>query len=113
MSFSCLVCAYPKLKEPPRSPSGGGSYEICPACGYQYGVDDDDKGITPAQWRKSWVQQGALWSSAGLKQPKDWQYVPEPKASSTAKAKSIKEPVAKRAASPPKRVRKKSPKKKS
>jgi hypothetical protein len=74
MTYPCLVCAWPKLKEPPRSPSGGGSYEICPACGYQYGVDDDDRGITPEQWRRTWVQQGARWSSAGIKSPKGWKY---------------------------------------
>ena len=77
MSYSCLVCAYPKLKQPPRSASGGGSYEICPACGYQYGVDDDDKGLTPAQWRDAWVKKGAPWSSAGIKPPRGWQYPPK------------------------------------
>ena len=76
MPYACLVCAYPKLKAPPHSASGGGSYEICPACGYQYGVDDDDKAITPAQWRAAWVKNGAPWSSAGIKPPKGWKYEP-------------------------------------
>lgn len=76
MPYSCLVCAYPKLKEPPHSASGGGSYEICPACGYQYGVDDDDRGITPAQWRATWVKNGAKWSSAAIKPFKGWKYQP-------------------------------------
>ena len=74
MSHTCLVCAWPNLKEPPHSPSGGGSYEICPACGYQYGVDDHDRGITPAQWRRTWVQEGARWSSVGIKAPNGWKY---------------------------------------
>ncbi len=76
MPYPCLVCAYPKLKEPPRSPGGGGSYEICPACGYQYGVDDDDKGITPEQWRAAWIKNGAHWSSTGIQPPKGWKYQP-------------------------------------
>ncbi len=114
MSYTCLVCAWPKLKEPPHSPSGGGSYEICPACGYQYGVDDDDRGITPEQWRRTWVQQGARWSSAGIKAPKGWKYlagaVGKARKGSTAaakktivlkplpqKPKSAKKPAAKRA----------------
>lgn len=78
MSHTCLVCAYPKLKSPPRSPSGGGSYEICPACGYQYGVDDDDRGITPAEWRQRWVAGGAVWSSASIKPPAGWKFNPAP-----------------------------------
>lgn len=72
MAFTCLVCQYPKLKSPPRSPSGGGSYEICPACGYQYGVDDDDLQISPAQWLRKWRAAGAPWSSQSIKQPKNW-----------------------------------------
>ena len=72
MSHSCPVCAFPKLKEPPRSKSGGASYEICPACGFQFGVDDDDRGISPGQWLKDWLKRGAPWSSSGIKCPRDW-----------------------------------------
>ncbi len=93
MSYTCLVCAWSKLKEPPRSRVGGGSYEICPACGFQYGVDDDDRGITPEQWRHTWVQQGAHWSSAGIKAPKGWEYqsgaVQQGRKSPTAAKKTI------------------------
>ena len=47
MKFTCPVCGYPELEEPPRSPrTGGGSYEICPSCGFQFGVTDDDKGVS-------------------------------------------------------------------
>lgn len=69
---TCLVCGYPKLKEPPRAPSGGGSYEICPCCGFQYGVDDDDKGITVTVARKRWIDGGMKWSSRGQPVPKLW-----------------------------------------
>ena len=68
----CPVCAYPNLKEPARSKSGGGSYEICPSCGFQFGVDDDDKGITIDQWRAKWLAAGAKWSSKGIAKPKGW-----------------------------------------
>jgi hypothetical protein len=74
MTHTCLVCSYPKLKSPPHSPSGGGSYEICPSCGYQYGVDDDDRGITPVEWRRTWIANGAQWSSQGIKPPTDWKF---------------------------------------
>lgn len=69
---SCPVCGFSKLHEPPRSPSGGGSYEICPSCGFQFGVDDDDRGITYLQWRKAWMDAGMNWSSKGQCKPQDW-----------------------------------------
>lgn len=69
----CPVCGYEPLMEAPRSPvTGGGSYEICPACGYQFGVDDDDRGIDHVIWRKNWVFEGMPWRSA-RPQPADWQ----------------------------------------
>jgi len=69
---SCPVCGYPKLQELPRSASGGGSYEICPSCGFQFGVDDDDKGISYEQAREKWIAGGMLWHSKGMPAPKDW-----------------------------------------
>jgi hypothetical protein len=94
MTHSCLVCSYPKLKSPPHSPSGGGSYEICPSCGYQYGVDDDDRGITPDEWRRTWIAHGAHWSSKGILPPTDWKFgdvippVANPKANAKKAAKA-------------------------
>jgi hypothetical protein len=69
---TCPVCGYPELEEPPRSPSGGGSYEICPSCGFQFGVDDDDKGITYDEWRVRWKEKGQAWSSRGNVAPRGW-----------------------------------------
>ncbi|MDQ2868647.1 MAG: hypothetical protein M3R59_09605 [Verrucomicrobiota bacterium] len=63
MKHTCPVCGYPKLKEPPRSTSGGGSYEICPSCGFQFGVSDDDGGFTYDTWRARWRSEGMKWSS--------------------------------------------------
>lgn len=71
-SHTCPVCGYSKLKQAPRSTSGGGSYEICPACGFQFGVSDDNDGISYNQWRESWITRGLPWSSIGIPQPKKW-----------------------------------------
>jgi hypothetical protein len=71
MKHTCLACGYPGLLEAPRSKSGGGSFEICPSCGFQSGVTDDDKGISPVQWRERWQKAGMKWSSQS-KPPKDW-----------------------------------------
>lgn len=80
----CLVCDYPYLSEPPRSEFGGGSFEICPACGFQFGVNDDDEGIEYDQWRKRWEEAGMPWSSFTIPRPHDWQPV----------AKFVKTPAA-------------------
>jgi hypothetical protein len=64
MPYTCPVCGFPGLTEPPMSRSGGGSYEICPSCGFQFGVDDEDRGETYAGWRARWVADGMPWRSA-------------------------------------------------
>ena len=71
MNHQCPVCGYPKLSEQPRTASDGGSFEICPSCGFQFGVTDDDEGYSYAQWRRRWKAQGMPWSSE-RRQPADW-----------------------------------------
>lgn len=70
---TCPVCGYDRLQEAPRSKSGGASFEICPACGFQHGVSDDDDGITFEEWREDWISRGMEWSSKGIPCPKSWQ----------------------------------------
>lgn len=69
---TCPVCGYPSLFEPPRSRSGGASYEICPSCGFQFGVSDDDEDFTYEGWRGRWVAGGMPWSSVSIPRPPDW-----------------------------------------
>jgi hypothetical protein len=69
---TCPVCGFHGLKEPPRDLSGGGSYEICPSCGFQFGVSDDDDAIGYEEWREDWISNGMEWSSIGIPQPKEW-----------------------------------------
>lgn len=71
MKHTCPVCGFPKLNEAPRSASGGGSYEICPSCGFQFGVSDDDTGYTYAKWRATWKKSGMKWASVSPA-PKKW-----------------------------------------
>jgi len=70
MKHICPVCGYPDLREAPRSEGGGGSYEICPSCGFQFGVSDDDQGLSYEQWRKTWRDGGMKWSSQRKRPPK-------------------------------------------
>jgi len=71
MKHICPVCGYPKLEEVPRSQDGGGSYEICPSCGFQFGVSDDDAGFTYDEWREKWRANGMKWSSQ-RRMPRGW-----------------------------------------
>jgi ribosome-binding protein aMBF1 (putative translation factor) len=71
MKHSCPVCGFPNLTEPPRAKNGGASFEICPSCGFQFGVSDDDKKISYAEWRATWSQGGSQWSSR-QPAPKNW-----------------------------------------
>jgi hypothetical protein len=70
--YRCPVCGYPDLAEPPRTEEGGGSFEICPSCGYQFGVTDDDRDISYEEWRGEWVAGGMKWWSRGRRQPPEW-----------------------------------------
>jgi hypothetical protein len=70
--YVCPACGYPNLEEEPRSVGGGGSYEICPSCGFQFGVSDDDLGHAYEDWRRRWIDAGMRWNSIGQKRPDDW-----------------------------------------
>lgn len=72
VTHTCPVCGYVGLDELPRSPNtGGGSYEICPSCGFQFGVTDDDRGISYDEWRRQWIARGMPWDSADIEAPPD------------------------------------------
>jgi hypothetical protein len=74
MRYTCPVCMYPYLVEPPRSQkTGSGSYEICASCGFEFGVTDDDKGFSYEDWRKIWIDKGMPWRDQGISEkPPDW-----------------------------------------
>ena len=72
MNDTCPVCGFADLHEPPYSPSGHGLFEICPSCGFQFGVTDDDLGISFHEWREQWIARGMRWSSKGKMTPLGW-----------------------------------------
>ncbi|MEW5953608.1 MAG: hypothetical protein AB1815_07690 [Bacillota bacterium] len=69
--YTCPVCGYEKLYEPAYNKYGYGSHEICPCCGYQFGYDDDDQGISHEEYRNNWLKSGAKWFDASTK-PDNW-----------------------------------------
>jgi hypothetical protein len=72
MPYVCPVCGYLNLEELPRGEATGASYEICPSCGFQFGVSDDDKGYSYSEWRERWIKSGMPWSSVAQERPSDW-----------------------------------------
>lgn len=61
--YRCPVCGYLGLDESPRTEESGASYEICPSCGFEFGVTDEDRGISYEQWRSEWKAGGMRWWS--------------------------------------------------
>ena len=72
MKHTCPVCGWPELHEPPRNASGGASFEICPCCGFEFGFDDDDRGVTYEQARARWIAGGMKWWSTSRPAPARW-----------------------------------------
>jgi hypothetical protein len=71
-TYTCPACGWPGLTEAPRSASGGGSYETCPSCGFEFGFTDDDLGFTYASWRRKWIDDGMPWSTTYEPPPTSW-----------------------------------------
>ena len=72
MTYVCPVCGFDQLEEPPYSAAGAGLFEICPCCGFQFGVTDDNQGISFHDWREGWIDRGMLWESHGSSPPPEW-----------------------------------------
>lgn len=70
--FCCPVCGFVGLHDRPRSPSGGGSYEFCPSCDFEFGVTDDDLGYSDEKWREKWIEDGLPWRSRSQPRPANW-----------------------------------------
>jgi hypothetical protein len=70
--YQCPVCGYPDLTEPPYTEESGASYDICPSCGFEFGYDDEARGVTFEEWRAKWIAGGMRWSSRGVSAPPGW-----------------------------------------
>lgn len=71
MKYTCPICGYNKLNEPPYDEHNCASFEICPCCGFEFGYDDNDQGDTFEQYRGKWILNGAKWFNNN-KKPKNW-----------------------------------------
>ena len=66
----CPVCGYPNLETPPYGDAGEASFEICPSCGTEFGLDDDE--LTHEELRQNWIHSGAKWYSRNVAPPLNW-----------------------------------------
>ncbi len=73
MDFTCPVCRYAGLYEAPYDDRGVGSYEICPCCGFEFGLDEGtDREAAFAAWRAQWLRDGCPWFSSARTAPEGW-----------------------------------------
>ena len=71
MRYTCPVCGYSELDEPPYDDQNNASYEVCSCCGFEFGFDDKAKGVSFEDYRKKWINEGARWFLEN-KKPIDW-----------------------------------------
>ncbi|KMZ41849.1 hypothetical protein AC624_12530 [Bacillus sp. FJAT-27238] len=68
--YTCVVCGHEGLEYPQYTDDGGPMFNICPCCGFQSGYHDLDREITIEDYRKMWIEGGALWKHQP--EPQDW-----------------------------------------
>jgi hypothetical protein len=68
----CPVCGYPKYSE--LTPDGATTYDICPCCSFESGVDciGWDREERNRTLRQRWLAGGALWWSPARPPEPGW-----------------------------------------
>lgn len=72
--YKCPVCNCKSLYEPAYDERGIGSDDICPCCGFQFGLhnfDYDSNEEAHNIWRKKWIESGCVWRHPNY-MPKNW-----------------------------------------
>lgn len=64
MPYTCPVCGYNALPEPPQN------FSICPSCGTEFGLDDAK--YTHLELQAEWIKAGPLWFSTARPAPVHW-----------------------------------------
>jgi hypothetical protein len=72
--FTCPICGYGRLLDPPWADWGRPSAAPCPCCGTRFGVDASEPGDEEAhlELRRRWVEAGCRWWSTEQKPPQRW-----------------------------------------
>jgi predicted amidophosphoribosyltransferase len=66
----CPVCGYPGLSQPPYDEHGDPLYEICPCCGFEFGVHDAVRDYSFERYREEWIKDGFRFRHRPV--PKNW-----------------------------------------
>jgi tetratricopeptide (TPR) repeat protein len=66
--YTCPICGFPGLYQPPFNAAGDGSFEICPCCGLQFGYTCLAR--SPWSLRQEWLRRGGPWRHPPA--PPDW-----------------------------------------
>ena len=64
MLYKCPVCFFPDMDSPPSD------YMICPCCGTEFGLDDEE--TSHDQLRMMWVERNFPWFSNYTAPPPGW-----------------------------------------
>lgn len=82
----CPVCGYPSYRE--FEAAGAVSYDICPCCSFQSGVDGIawDRTERNETFRQRWIEAGAHWWSKTTPQPPGWSAEAQLRAAAFAEA---------------------------
>ena len=70
-TYICPVCGYDKMSEPPCDDLGYPTYVICSCCGFEFGFDDESKGLSFSEYRQRWINNGFTFFSV-KKKPTNW-----------------------------------------
>ncbi|WP_308638277.1 hypothetical protein [Paenibacillus silvisoli] len=72
MFYTCHLCGYPEQNKPPWTQEGlSPSYEICPCCGIEFGVDDINL-LGFEIYKREWFEKGRDWFDQA-KRPVNWE----------------------------------------
>jgi hypothetical protein len=90
--FTCPVCGFFGLKTPPYEKLGNppwnnhgkppycqkygkASYDICPCCSFEFGLEDEapdsTKSVSFEKYLQQWIAEGCVWFQLEFK-PHDW-----------------------------------------
>lgn len=69
-TYTCTVCGYPSLDEPPVDEYGCASFDICSCCGIQFGYHDACR--SHEELRRKWIAEGIPWHSELVHPPNGW-----------------------------------------
>lgn len=64
MTYTCPVCGYDRLDEPPKD------WAICPCCGTQFNYSDS--GRSHKALRDDWIKDGCKWRGRPEWRPPGW-----------------------------------------